>query len=549
MSDIEISPEDLAQCQNIAAKAATEAAARAMADAISQVKAKVAAQRAEEEARRVEEEAKAARRAEEEAEAARRAEEEAEARRVAEEEAAARAKAEAEAEAEAASHFSEPDFPMAPPESFVPHFSTLDVSTAPPSPTPEDEEDELLEENDLPRYDLSAVAAGKRKVVPRPIMTFAPASKRRKFFGGVEIPVPLDKITPLPEPTTPSVVASDPEPSSISGYHLRDHSTTSAPASTSQPTRSTQVVARTPAKAASKSSKAPKASKSTGTKAAKRTLEEMPQLTSDEPINVKLLQNNLQELLKHFGSRVCINCITHGRECVFRGFGVKCGACSQVSASHCSFSIPSPNTEFALSIAHCAGDSSLFGLNEACRALDLSRTCAYRALLAAELEQVEYAQNCIAVVRRLQDIAFLHSPEHLHLVEGLDPDFTRDSLANLKEMADELTPWLPKPDAISALETALERAFALHTSNLRATSTVDIVEFPNAKETVAIKDFAKFLKPRNLGKLGGVFGNRQLYSLSLEDYSGGSPGPSGSSSVRATRGGNTEHEVDLGRED
>ncbi|KAF8979231.1 hypothetical protein BDQ17DRAFT_1439635 [Cyathus striatus] len=383
MSDIEISPEDLAQCQNIAAKAATEAAARAMADAISQVKAKVAAQRAEEEARRVEEEAKAARRAEEEAEACR------------------------------------PDFPMAPPESFVPHFSTLDVSTAPPSPTPEDEEDELLEENDLPRYDLSAVAAGKRKVVPRPITTFAPASKRRKFFGGGEIPVPLDKITPLPEPTTPSVVASDPEPSSISGYHLRDRSTTSAPASTSQPT------------------------------------------------------------------------------------------CSK----------------------------------------DLSRTRAYRALLAAELEQVEYAQNCIAVVRCLQDIAFLHSPEHLHLIEGLDPDFTRDSLANLKEMADELTPWLPKPDAISALETALERAFALHTFNLRATSTVDIVEFPNAKETVAIKDFAKSLKPRNLGKLGGVFGNRQLYPLSLEDYSGGSPGPSGSSSVRATRGGNTEHEVDLGRED
>ncbi|KAF8993534.1 hypothetical protein BDQ17DRAFT_1431623 [Cyathus striatus] len=463
-------------------------------------------------------------------------------------EAEAKAARQAEASALAASFIPEPDFPMVPPENFVPNFSTLDISTAPPSPTPE-EEDELLEENVPPQLDLSAIAAGKRKAVPRPTMTFAPASKCCKFFGGVEIPVPLDKIILLPEPPTPSVVASEPGPSSISGYKLCDCSTISALASTSQSTRSTQVVARTPAKAASKSSKAPKASKSTGTKVAKRTHEKMLQLTSNEPINVKLLQNSLQELLKHYGSCVCINCITHGHECVFRGFGVKCGACSQVSASHCSFSILSSNTEFALSIAHCAGDSSLFSLNEACYALNLSRTHAYHALLAAELEQVEYVQNCIAVVHCLQDIAFLHSPEHLHLIEGLDPNFTCDSLANLKEMADELTPWLPKPNALSALETALEHAFTLHTFNLHTTSTLDIAKFPNAKETVAIKDFAKSLKSCNLRKLGGVFGNCQLYPLSLEDYSGRTPGPSGSSSVRAMHGGNTEHKVDLGRED
>ncbi|KAF8983213.1 hypothetical protein BDQ17DRAFT_1437547 [Cyathus striatus] len=511
MSDIEISPED--------------------------VKDKVAVQY-EEEVGQVEEEAKAVRHAKEEAEAHWVAEEEATAQAKAEAE--AKAARQAEAEAEAAYFIPEPDFPMVPPKILFP-ISQPWTSQLPFLLLLQKKKMNFL-------LNLSIIVAGRCKAVPWPTMTFAPASKCCKFFGGVD-PVPLDKITPLPESPTPSVVASELVPSSISGYKLHDHSTISALASTYQSTCSTQVIARTPAKAASKSSKAPKASKSTGMKVAKCTHEEMPQLTSNEPINVKLLQNNLQELLKHFGSHVCINFITHGCECVFCEFRVKCSACSQVSTSHCFFSILSPNTEFTLSIAHCAGDSSLFGLNEVCHALNLSHMRAYRTLLAAELEQIEYVQNCITVVHRLQDIVFLHSPEHLHLIEGLNSNFTHDSLANLKEMADELTPWLPKPDALSALETTLECAFTLHTFNLHTTSTLDIAKFPNAKETVAIKDFAKSLKPCNFGKLGSVFGNCQLCPLSLEDYSGSTPGPSGSSSVRAMHGGNTEHKVDLGRED
>ncbi|KAF8991263.1 hypothetical protein BDQ17DRAFT_1433196 [Cyathus striatus] len=194
-------------------------------------------------------------------------------------------------------------------------------------------------------------------------------------------------------------------------------------------------------------------------------------------------------------------------------------------------------------------DSSLFGLNKACCALNLSCTRAYHAPPAAELEQAEYAQNHTAVVHHPQDTTPLHSPDHLHTVEGLSPDFTHDTLINLKEMADKLTPWLPNPSTIFALEKALECLFALHTFNLCATSSSEIIGFPNTKETVAIKDFAKSLKLHNLGKLGGVFGNSQLYTLSLKDYSGATPGPSSSSSVRAIHKGNTEHSVDLGKED
>ncbi|KAF8975181.1 hypothetical protein BDQ17DRAFT_1441628 [Cyathus striatus] len=521
MSDIIISPKDMAQCQEIAAKTATAAAVQAMAEAISEVKAKVVAQHAEAE------EAEAAKQAEEEMQA--------EEERWVEEERWAEAEVKvlclkAEADALAALLLPKNESLMSPLAGLVSSFTALDTSTAPPSPAME-EEDELLEDNVSPQLDLSTVAARKQKAAPKPITTFAPASKHRKIPGGVDITVPLEQIIPLPE-------HDEPKPASTSGYHLRDCSITSATASTLPSHPSTKVATRAPAKAStSKSSKTSKASsKAMGTKAVKHTHKEMPQLTLDEPINIELLQNNLQELIKHFGAHVCINCISHSRPCEFWGFDVKCGTCSQVSASHCSFSIPPPNTEFALSVAHCAGDSSLFGLNEACRALNLSRTRAYHALLAAELEQVEYAQNCIAVVRHLQDIAFLHSPDHLHAVEGLSPDFTRNTL-------------LPNPSAIFALKKALECSFALHTFNLCVTSSSEITGFPNAKETVAIKDFAKSLKPRNLEKLGGVFGNSQLYPLSLEDYSGATPGPSGSSSVRAIREGNTEHSVDLGKED
>ncbi|KAF8982194.1 hypothetical protein BDQ17DRAFT_1438007 [Cyathus striatus] len=542
MSDLQISPKDFAQCQANTVKTANEAAECAMAEVLSQARAKVAAQHAEAKA------CQAARLAEEEAEACWVAEEEAE---------EATAARQAEANAVAATLFPETDSPMAPPENPIPSFAALDTSTTPPSPIV-DEEHELLEEADPPWLYLSTVATGKCKATPKPPTMFVPASKCCKYFGGVEIITPSDKILPLPEyesflfiyfifsdsfvlASTPSVVASELEPSSISGYNLHNCSVASAPASTHSP----QVTIMDPSKA-----KATKTlSKATGTKKTKHTHEEMPQLTSDEPINVGLLQNNLHKLIKHFSACVCINCISHGCTCIFHGFGVKCGACSQVSMSYCSFSIPPPNTEFALSVARCAGESSLFGLNEVCHALNLSHMCAYCTLLAAKLEQVEYTQNCIAVVCHLQDIAYLHSPAHLHTVEGLSEDFMCDTLVNLKEMADELTPWLPNPTTLLALEKALEHSFALHTFNLHATSTPDITGFPSAKETIVIKDFANSLMPCNLGKLGGIFSNSQLYPLSLKDYSSAESGPSSSSLVRATHEGNTEHSVDLSKKD
>ncbi|KAF8991430.1 hypothetical protein BDQ17DRAFT_1332888 [Cyathus striatus] len=346
MSDIDISLEDLAQCEAIAAKAATEVASCAMAEAISQARARVAAQHTEAEARQIAEEAEAAKRAEEEAET-RRVAEEAEAARRAEEEAEATRRA--DANAMATSSFSEMNFPMATPEDLALPFSTLDTSTAPPSPIP-GEEDELIEETIPPKLDLSTVAAGKRKAAPKPPTTFVPVSKCHKYIGGVEVITSPEKVTPQPESA------------------IMD-----------------------PAKAkASKSSKASKgSSKAAGTKPVKHTPKEIPQLVSNEPINIELLTNNLLELIQHFGARACTNCISQGRECIFHGFGLKCGACASVSTSHYTFSIPPPNTEFALSVAHCVGNSSIIGLNHACRALDVSRTRAYRASLAAELEQVE----------------------------------------------------------------------------------------------------------------------------------------------------------------
>ncbi|KAF8975325.1 hypothetical protein BDQ17DRAFT_1441568 [Cyathus striatus] len=284
----------MAQCQKIAAKAATEVAAHAMVEAISEVKARVAAQCAE---------AEAARWAEEERQAE--AEANAEILCLKSEADAAR---QAKANAVAASFFPESESLISSLAGLFSSFTALDASTAPPSPAME-EEDELLEDNVSPQLDLSTVAAGKYKAAPKPITTFAPASKCCKIPGGVEITVLLEQIIPLPESPTPSMAASEPKPAFASGYHLCDCSITSTPELMPPSHSSTRVATRTPAKAAtSKSSKASKASnKATGTKAVKCTHVEIPQLTSDELINVELLQKNLQELIKHFGAHVCIN--------------------------------------------------------------------------------------------------------------------------------------------------------------------------------------------------------------------------------------------------
>ncbi|KAF9001293.1 hypothetical protein BDQ17DRAFT_1426584 [Cyathus striatus] len=345
MSAFKISPKDMAWCQEIAAKAANEAATNALAEAIAEA---MAVRQAEEEAEACQiVEAAAAKHAEDKAKATRRA----------------------DANAMAASSFPEMDFPMATPEDLALPFSTLDTSTTPPSPI-SGEEDELIQETIPPKLDLSTVAAGKCKAAPKPPTTFAPASKHHKYFGGVDVIDSLGKVTPLPDSTTPSVAAIEPASVSASSYHLHDHSTTSAPASTSWYTRSPQAAIMDLAKAkASKSSKASKgSSKATGTKPVKHTPEEMPQLVSNKPINLELLTNNLLELIQHFGAHACTNCISQGQECVFRGFGLKCSACASVSTSHCTFSVPPPNTEFALSVAHCIGNSSILGLNYACHA-------------------------------------------------------------------------------------------------------------------------------------------------------------------------------------
>ncbi|KAF8995616.1 hypothetical protein BDQ17DRAFT_1430225 [Cyathus striatus] len=532
MSAFKISPEDMAQCQEIATKAANEAAVNALVEAIAEVQ-----QRADEEVRRVEAEAE---------EAARRAEEEAKTRCVAEEaEVTRRAEEEkrAEADAETSRHSLTPamsvdqaipldpdtDFPMALPEGPVPPFSILDSVTTSSSPATV-KEDELDDDYIPPRLDLSSISS-KRKVVPQPTTTFAPASKRSKV-GNVEVVIPVSKFTPHPEPPTPS------ELESASGYHLHDHSTSALTA--------TLAPAPLPAKAVSSSLKptAKSSFKAAGKKKAKCTPEEMPQFTSADSIDVDLLQDNVHKLLKYFGARICTNCISQGRECVPRGYGVKCSACSGVSTSHCSFAIPSPNTEFALSIAHCVGNSSTFALNDACRTLDLSRTHAYHALLAAELEHIEYARNCVTMVHHLRDIAKFHSFTHLQTVHSISSSFSLEALANLVKLAANLNSWLPDRAALFSLETALERVFTLHTLNLHASSVPSLTGFPSITETVAIQDFSDSLRPRNLQELGGIFGNPQLYSLSLEDYHVSDP--SGSSSIRATREGNTDYELAVG---
>ncbi|KAF8986671.1 hypothetical protein BDQ17DRAFT_1335482 [Cyathus striatus] len=485
MPTINISAEDMAACHDITMKAANEAATCALAEAIAEIKAK----RAEEEACRVEAE---------EAEAARRAEEEAEARQVADEE-KAETTCQAEEEASAAVPPSptltpamsidqllplelDTDFLMPTPEDPAPPFSTLDAMTSSSSPATV-EEDELDDNYIPPKIDLASISA-----------------------------------------FTPSAIAS--ELSLTSGYHLHDCSLTVTLASTSTPSHSPQVTIMDPAK-----TKALKSSKAAGKKKTKRTLEEMPQITSAEPINVELLQNNVHELVNYFGK--------HGQECGPRGYGHKCSACAGVSTSHCSFAVPSPNAEFTLSIAHCIGT-----LNDACRALDLSRMHTYHTLLAAELEQVKYAHNCVTVVKYLKEIIQIHSFAHLQTIHGISSSFSHDTLDNLIELAAELKSWLPSSSAISALEVALERVFALHTLNLRAHSMPTLTGFPCASETVAIQEFSNSLRPRNLQELGGIFGNLQLYSPSLEDYS--TLDPSGSSSVRVTHEGNTEYSVNLG---
>ncbi|KAF8984013.1 hypothetical protein BDQ17DRAFT_1336313 [Cyathus striatus] len=438
MSAFKISPEDMARCQEIATKAANEAAMNALAEAIAEIQ-----QCAEEEARRIEtEEAEeAARHTEEEENNCHVAEAEETARHTEEETEATR---HADADAMATSSFPRWISPW-PLLKILYFLSQLWMPPPPLLPLFPKRKMSLL-------LDLSTVATDKCKVAPKPLTTFVPASKHCK--------VPA---------TTPSVAAN----------------------STSRYTRSPQVAIMDPGKAkASKSSKASKgSSKATGTKMVKHTPEEMPQLISNEPINVELLKNNLLELLQHYG------------------------------------------------------------LNEACHALDVSHMCAYHASLAAELEQVEYAQNCIAVVHQLEDIAFLHSFDHLHAIHGISPDFTHDNLDNLRELANALDPWLPDRKAFMSLETALECAFALHTFNLHATSTRDLAGFPDAKATIAIKDFSHSLRACNLSELGGLFTNRQLYPLSLEDHSSNVPGPSRSSSVIATCEGNTEHSVDLDKKD
>ncbi|KAF8993147.1 hypothetical protein BDQ17DRAFT_1331892 [Cyathus striatus] len=265
MSAFKISPEDMAQCQEITTKVANKAAMNALVEAIAEVQ-----QHAEEEAHQIEaEKAEAARRAEEEAETCWIADEAAAAKHAEDE---AKATRRANADAMAASSFPEMDFPMATPEDLALPFSTLDTSTTPPSPIP-GEEDELIEETIPPKLNLSTVAARKRKAAPKPPTTFVPASKHCKYFGGVEVIDSLGKVTPLPEST------------------IMD-----------------------PAKAkASKSSKASKGSSiATGMKMVKHTPEEMLQLVSNEPINVELLKNNLLELIQHFGAHACTNCISQG---------------------------------------------------------------------------------------------------------------------------------------------------------------------------------------------------------------------------------------------
>ncbi|KAF8988335.1 hypothetical protein BDQ17DRAFT_1435064 [Cyathus striatus] len=329
----------MAQCQESAAGAANEAATNALAEAIAEVQKCV-----EEEACWVEaEEAEAARRAEKEEEVCKVAEVNKTARCAKEE---AKATRQADANTMATSSFPDMDFPMASVEqAFCLHhktghflktpqverslnqlahpalpFSTLNASTAPPSPVME-EEDELLKDNVPLQLDLSTVTAGKHKVAPKPPTTFAPVSKHCKYFGGIEVIDFPGKVTPLPESTTPSVAAS---------YHLHDHPTMSIPTLITCYTHSPQVTIMDPAEIkASKSSKALKgSSKAAGMKPMKCTSKEMPQLVSNEPINIELLMNNL-------------------------------------------------------------------------------------------LKQVEYAQNYIAVVCWLEDIAFLHSFDHLHAIHGI----------------------------------------------------------------------------------------------------------------------------------
>ncbi|KAF8991264.1 hypothetical protein BDQ17DRAFT_1433197 [Cyathus striatus] len=152
MSDIIISPEDMTQCQEIAAKVATAAAAQAMAKTIS----------------------------------------EAEEERWSEEERWAEAEAKvlclkAEANTLAALLLPENESLILPLASLVSSFTALDAFTALSSPAME-EEDELLEDNVSPQLDLSTIAAGKQKAAPKPITTFVPASKCQIFqdFKGFE---------------------------------------------------------------------------------------------------------------------------------------------------------------------------------------------------------------------------------------------------------------------------------------------------------------------------------------------------------------------------
>ncbi|KAF8994331.1 hypothetical protein BDQ17DRAFT_1431092 [Cyathus striatus] len=151
----------MAACHNIAAKVTNKVAMHALAEAITEMKAKgakegvhqVEAEEAET-ARQAEEEAKVHQVADE-AEAARVAEEEAKACQIADE-VEAEATRQANTDAVAASIFPAMDSPITTPENPMLPFSALNTSTAPPSPVP-DEEDELIEETVPPWLDWGSL--------------------------------------------------------------------------------------------------------------------------------------------------------------------------------------------------------------------------------------------------------------------------------------------------------------------------------------------------------------------------------------------------------